>query len=169
MKQNYFIMYLIIVGVQLLICNYFHVTAYITLSLLPCAILCMPTKIGPSSAMLIAFATGLTVDFLAEGIVGINALALVPVAGARRWIFDMIIGKEIIASGEDISMKKLGVGAMLPAIVIAQSIFLFIYIWADGASARPAMFNILRFVLSLITGSALSLIMAQMLDPNERK
>ena len=50
MKQNYFIMYLIIVGVQLLICNYFHVTAYITLSLLPCAILCMPTKIGPSSA-----------------------------------------------------------------------------------------------------------------------
>lgn len=100
-------MYLIIVGVQLLICNYFHVTAYITLSLLPCAILCMPTKIGPSSAMLIAFATGLTVDFLAEGIVGINALALVPVAGARRWIFDMIIGKEIIASGEDISMKNM--------------------------------------------------------------
>ena len=39
MKQNYFLMFFIILGVQLLICNYFHISPYITLSLLPCIIL----------------------------------------------------------------------------------------------------------------------------------
>lgn len=169
MKQNFFTMYLIIVAVQLLICNYFHVTAYITLSILPCAILCMPTRIGPVASMFIAFATGLAVDFLAEGTAGINALALVPVAGARRLIFDLVFGKEITATGEEISLRKYGAGVMLPAIVLAQSIFLLIYIWADGASARPLIFNILRFFLSLAAGSAISLVTAQILDPNERK
>lgn len=82
MKQNYFLMFLLILGVQLLICNYLHITAYLTLSLLPCAILLLPTKVGTTASMLIAFASGLTVDVLAEGVVGLNALALVPVAGA---------------------------------------------------------------------------------------
>ena len=88
MKQNYFLMFLLILGVQLLICNYLHITAYLTLSLLPCAILLLPTKVGTTASMLIAFASGLTVDVLAEGVVGLNALALVPVAGARRWLCD---------------------------------------------------------------------------------
>lgn len=169
MKQNFMTMYILIVVVQLLICNYFHVSAYLTLSLLPCAILCLPMKIGTSLAMLIAFVTGLTVDFLAEGIIGLNALALVPVAGARRGICELVFGKELIASGDDVSMRKYGVETMIIALVLAQSLFLLIYIWADGASARPIMFNILRFIISLIVGIALSLVIAQMLDPNERK
>ena len=44
MKQNYFLMFFIILGVQLLICNYFYISPYITLSLLPCIILLLPTR-----------------------------------------------------------------------------------------------------------------------------
>ncbi len=169
MKQNYFLMFLLILGVQLLICNYLHITAYLTLSLLPCAILLLPTKVGTTASMLIAFASGLTVDVLAEGVVGLNALALVPVAGARRWLCDTFFGKEISLTGEDVSMMKYGLGKMAFVLAIAQSIFLLIYIWADGAAARPLMFNFLRFILSLLTGTVLSLVTANLLDPNERK
>ncbi len=55
MKQNYFLMFFIILGVQLLICNYYYISPYITLSLLPCIILLLPTRIGTLPAMLIAF------------------------------------------------------------------------------------------------------------------
>lgn len=54
-------------------------------------------------------------------------------------------------------------------LAIAQSIFLLIYIWADGSAARPLMFNFLRFILSLLTGTILSLVTANLLDHNERK
>lgn len=169
MKQRFFIMYLLIVCIQLLICNYFHVSAYITLSLLPAAIICMPTRINTTSAMLIAFATGITVDLLAEGVIGLNALALVPVAGLRRFLCDSIFGKELLAVGEDVSMRKYGILKMGFALFIAQSVFLIFYIWADGASARPFSFNLLRFACSLVTGIFLSLFIANTLDPNERK
>lgn len=169
MKQNYFLMFLLILGVQLLICNYLHISAYLTLSLLPCAILLIPTKFGTTTAMLIAFASGLTVDVLAEGVVGLNALALVPVAGLRRCLCDTFFGKEISLTGEDVSMMKYGPGKMALVLAIVQSVFLIIYIWADGSAARPFMFNFLRFTLSLVTGTLLSLVTANLLDPNERK
>ena len=66
MKQNYIMMFLLIVGVQLLICNYLHVSTFLTLSILPCAILLMPTRYSPVVAMLLAFVSGLAVDTLAE-------------------------------------------------------------------------------------------------------
>ena len=96
MKQNYFIMFFLTLCAQLLICNYFHISAYISLSILPVAILCLPTKIGAAGTMLIAFATGLGTDFLAEGLIGLNAAALVPVAACKRFICDSVFGKELI-------------------------------------------------------------------------
>lgn len=169
MKQNYIMMFLLIVGVQLLICNYLHISTFLTLSILPCAILLMPTRYSPVVAMLLAFVSGLAVDTLAEGVTGLNALALVPVAGARRWICGFIFGKELTSTGEDVSMMKYGTGKMALAIFIAQFIFLATYIWADGAEARPFMFNALRFSVSLVAGTLISLIIANLLDPNERK
>lgn len=169
MKQNYLMMFLIILGVQLLICNYLHISTFLTLSILPCAILLMPTRYSPALAMLLAFASGLAVDTLAEGVAGLNALALVPVAGARRWICGFIFGKELTLTGEDVSMMKYGTGKMAVAIFISQAIYLIIYIWADGASARPFMFNALRFMVSLVAGTLVSMIIAHLLDPNERK
>lgn len=169
MKQNYFMMFLLILGVQLLICNYFHISAYITLSILPCAILLLPTRYGTITAMIMAFGAGLAVDLLAEGTSGINVAALVPVAACRRGICNLVFGKELTLTGEDISFMKYGVWRMSIALIMAQAIFLVIYIWADGALVRPVTFNTFRFVLSVATGTALSLIVAQMLDPNERK
>lgn len=66
-------------------------------------------------------------------------------------------------------MMKYGLGKMAFVLAIAQSIFLLIYIWADGSAARPLMFNFLRFILSLLTGTILSLVTANLLDHNERK
>ena len=168
MKQNYIMMFLLIVGVQLLICNYLHISTFLTLSILPCAILLMPTRYSPVVAMLLAFVSGLAVDTLAEGVTGLNALALVPVAGARRWICGFIFGKELTSTGEDVSMMKYGTGKMALAIFIAQFIFLSIYISVISCP-NLGLFNALRFSVSLVAGTLISLIIANLLDPNERK
>ena len=169
MKQNYIMMFLLIVGVQLLICNYLHVSTFLTLSILPCAILLMPTRYSPVVAMLLAFVSGLAVDTLAEGVTGLNALALVPVAASRRFICNIVFGNELVSTGEDVSMMKFGATKLFSALAIGQFIFLFIYIWTDGSSVRDWPFILLRFALSWLTGVVASLFLANLLDPNERK
>ena len=169
MKQSFIIQYILISVVQVLICNYFYVSPYIILSIVPAAILCLPSSISNSAAMLIAFVTGLVVDLLAEGLLGLNTLALVPVAASRGFLREAIFGKEMTASGEDISIKKYGSAKVAFALAIAQTIFLALYIWADGASARPLTFNLLRFILSLPAGTLTCLVIVHCLDPYERR
>ena len=40
-KSNFFLVYLLLTVAQILICNYFHLTPYVTLSLLPVMVLCL--------------------------------------------------------------------------------------------------------------------------------
>lgn len=170
MRKSYTtLVYLLLVVVQILLCNYFHVTPYITLSILPIMILCLPLKISTVAAMIIAFVTGLSVDFLAEGLIGINALALVPVAYVRKSIIGFVFGEDLISRGEDFSIRKNGLGEVSMAILLVQSLFLIIYIAADGAGTRPFWFNAARFGASLAAGYLVALLLVDTLVPDSRK
>lgn len=170
MRKSYTtLVYLLLVVVQILLCNYFHVTPYITLSILPIMILCLPLKISTVAAMIIAFVTGLSVDFLAEGLIGINALALVPVAYVRKSLIGFVFGEDLISRGEDFSIRKNGLGEVSMAILLAQSLFLIIYIAADGAGTRPFWFNAARFGASLAAGYLVALLLVDTLVPDSRK
>lgn len=161
-------MYLILLLAQMVICNYFHLTYYVTLSLLPALILFLPTRIGPVWTMLIAAATGLVVDALAEGLPGLNMFALVPVAFARRGILSLVCGSELYANGENLSLKKHGTGKVATVLLIGEALFLALYIWADSAGTTPFWFNFLRFLCSLATGVALCLAAGDLLSDNGR-
>lgn len=170
MRKSYTtLVYLLLVVVQILLCNYFHVTPYITLSILPIMILCLPLKISTVAAMIIAFVTGLSVDFLAEGLIGINAIALVPVAYVRKSLIGFVFGEDLISRGEDFSIRKNGLGEVSMAILLVQSLFLIIYIAADGAGTRPFWFNAARFGASLAAGYLVALLLVDTLVPDSRK
>ena len=76
-KSGFFAVYAILVVAQMLLSNYFHLTQYILLSILPVMVLCIPLNVSTSASMVIAFVTGLLVDLLSEGLLGLNALAVV--------------------------------------------------------------------------------------------
>lgn len=169
MKRNGFALtYLLMVILQILICNYLRLPFNLVLSVLPVIVLFIPINHGTIFSLFLAFFTGLVVDFLAEGVIGINALALVPVAFCRKAIITMVFGSEIFARRENLSVKKHGIGKVTLAIIIAQSIFLLIYIWADGSAARPGWYNTLEFSLSLIAGLLLSLLISGYLTQEDR-
>ena len=170
MKQNNFpIAYVLMVVAQILICNYFHLSQYVVLSILPVIVLCIPTKVGTFAAMCIAFATGLSVDWLAEGVIGLNTLALVPVALIRKDLITLIFGEELFERKEAFTIRKYGIGKVSFSLLTVQALFLLIYIWADGANLRPFSFNLLRFGLSLLAGYLLSLLVVDITAPDDRK
>lgn len=168
-KSNFFLVYLLLTVAQILICNYFHLTPYVTLSLLPVMVLCLPVRISTTAALFIAFATGLSVDFLAEGLIGLNTLALLPVAFLRMPLIRLIFGEDLISRKEDFTVRKNGMGKVTLAILLVQALFLLLYIWADGAGTRPFWFNAVRFGASLLTGYLAALAVIGVLAPDTRK
>ena len=168
-QYNFFFTYALLLVVQLVICNYFHLSSYILLSILPVMVLCIPIRISTPVALVIAFATGFIVDLLSEGLLGINTLSLVPVAFVRHFVIQLVFGEEVFARNEDFSIKKSGLGKVSIALVIVQALFLLIYIFADGAGTRPFSFNLLRFFLSLIAGYAVSILLVDTLAPDSSR
>lgn len=170
MKNQFFgILYFLMVIGQMIICNYFQFTPYIVLSILPAMVLCMPLTARTPLCMIIAFASGLAVDWLAEGLIGINAAALVPVALARKTIIRFFLGEDLIARNDSFTFKKNGIGKISVALIVALSIFFAIYTAIDGAGTRPTSFNMIRFAASVTCSYAISLIVTAVLTPDDRK
>ena len=168
-KAGFYFVFVLLVVLQMLICNYFNLSAYVMLSILPVLILCVPLRLPTFWTMVLAFATGLAVDLLSEGILGLNALALVPVAYVRKEVIRLVFGAELFARKEDFSIRKSGLGKVILAIFLVQALFLLVYIWADGAGSRPFSFNVLRFAASLAAGCVVSLLIIDILAPDSRK
>ena len=167
-KSGFWLIYVILLVAQLLLSTYANFTPYVMVTMLPVMVLCMPIRVGTVLAMVVAFVSGLSVDLLSEGLLGLNALALVPVAFARNSIIRLIFGGELFAREEDFSIHRNGFWKVLVAIVLSTALFLAVYIWADGAGTRPLLFNAIRFGASLVAGTLLSLLVVNLLAPDSR-
>lgn len=168
-RSIFWLNYALLVVVQLLLSNFLRVSPYIMLTILPFMVLCISIRVETVGAMFIAAATGLTVDFLTEGVIGLNTISLIPVAFCRNGIIRLVFGTELFARREDFSPQRNGFGKTLLALLIAQSLFLVIYIWIDSAGMRTLSFNALRFGISLVTGMLVSLFTLGILAPDPRR
>lgn len=169
MRNNYWITFTLMVLLQIIICNYFQFTQYLMLSILPVLILLMPVNYSTITALLVSFAAAFAVDLLGEGgLLGINVVALLPIAFLRNNILEFTFGKEVFVRKKIITLERYGVRKMSTAIIIAQALFLFIYIWFDSAGTRPFWFNLARFCGSLAIGFGVSLALATVLASENR-
>lgn len=153
---------------QVLLLNLFNFSQYLTIFFLPAAILCVPVRRGAIYAMVVAFIAGFLTDFFADGMLGLVTCALVPVGYARTWILRWLFGPDIFERGEDISYRRYGFWPVLLALTLASLLFMFIYVWADGAGTRPLWFNLVRALLSTLVSSALSLFTVSLFSPERQ-
>lgn len=167
-KNEFWAVYLLLLLAQLLLSNYFNISPYIMVTILPVMVMCIPIRVGPVPAMVIAFATGLAVDLLSEGLLGLNAIALVPVALLRNTIIKFIFGDELFARKEDFCPKRNGLGKTAMAIFAGLAVFVIIYVWVDSAGTRPFWFNAARWGASVASSFLLSLACLPNLAPDTR-
>lgn len=167
-SNSFIILYISFVILQIIICNFFHFCPFVTISLLPALILCLPLSISTVSAMLIAFITGLSVDWLAEGLIGLNAASLIPVAALRKTIIKIYFGEDVIMRMPTFSIKRNGLLKVSVTALTSISIFLIFYISLDGAGTREFWFNLVRFLSSLIINYPLALIIINTLNKERR-
>ena len=158
--QNFGLLYSLLLICQVLLCNYFQFTPYAMLTLLPAMILCVPLTVSTTGCMILAFGSGLAVDWIAEGVIGLNASALIPVA---------FFGEDLITRKDSFSLRKYGMAKVSAAILSCLAVFLVIYIFLDGAGTKPLWFNLTRGGITLLCSYLVSLIVVNTLTPDDRK
>lgn len=157
------IKYVLLFLAQVAVWNYFNFTQYLFLVYLPALILCLPLGYGTVRTMIVAFLSGLVADFLVTGQLGMTSLALVPVALMRQSVVRLAFGSELFARGEDLSFHRQGWPKFLLCIVILTAIFLLIHIWVDGAGMYSLVFLALKFGISLLASTVVSVPVAYLL------
>ena len=163
MKRNdFWKAYILLLIAQLIISNYFRFTPFVMLSILPVMILSVPIRVNRFALLLVAFASGLLVDWLSEGVLGLNALAL-------NSVLRVVFGNELLARKENYTVKSNGLASVTMAIVMVQALFLILYIWVDSAGTRTFLFNFGRFLASLVVGVLVSLLTLNVLATETRR
>ncbi|MCQ2142515.1 MAG: hypothetical protein MJY56_00440 [Bacteroidales bacterium] len=167
--QNFWVYSILMVMIQIVLTNYFHVSPLLTLSLLPPLILCLPPALPPAWSPVLAFLVGLLVDAVSEAELGLNAASLVLAAFARRSVIKSIFDKETVERGNTISVRKNGLMKVSAALLILYTLFLGVYITADGAGTRGFIFNLGRYLLSLPLCYILGLIVVNIYSGNDKR
>ena len=145
--------YMLMLVAQALLNNYFWLSRYLLVSVMPVLVLMLPQRMGPIVSMLIAFASGLAVDFFSTGMLGITPLALVPVALTRTFTMGLIFGEEFVARDEEIGLDRVGVLKMALATLLSCALFFVFYVWADSAGTVGFWRAVLRWLLSVIVST----------------
>ncbi len=167
-SRRFWTIYILLVICQMVLCNYFNLSPRVSASILPAMVVCIPRSVTTPWAMLIAFATGLLVDFAADAVPGLNALALVPVAFCRTGILRLILGGDISERTEQLSFRTKGFAKVSGICAIAVALFIAIYVIADGAGTRPLLFNLSRFAASAVVSFVLSLAVVAAFSPKSK-
>jgi hypothetical protein len=119
--------------------------------------------------MLIAFASGLSVDWLSEGLIGLNTASILPVALARKTIIKLFMGEDLISRGDNFSYRKNGSVKISTAHSVCLVVFLSIYIILDGAGTRPVSFCLTKGIVSFVCNFFLAILVTNILSPDDRK
>ena len=158
MRNTYLVVeVLLLMLLQIVFWNFLNLSQLVVLCFLPAIILCLPIDTRPVISMLLAVAISFIVDFFSHGVMGLTAVALLPVAYLRPFIIRLVFGSELFARDEDISFAGQGVMKMMLAVSICTILFFIIYVWVDSAGTRTGIFNLARLVLSSIVSILVSL------------
>ncbi len=149
MNRSVSFLFFLMVLAQVLISYLFQTGPWCVLTLLPAMIFCLPTDRSTLRLMLVAFVSGLAVDFFADGILGLNAFSLVPVALVRRFLLVRLFNEELVTRGESISWRKWGLVRIFGCVLILTALFLLLYVAVDAAGERSFWACLSTFACSL--------------------
>ena len=148
--------YIILVIAQILLWNFCNFTQFLMVVYLPALILFLPIRQSVFKTMMVAFLTGVVVDFFSVSPIGLTSLALVPVAFSRQYVVWLVFGNEVYSRAENLSVERQGWRKVVFSILLVTLLFLLIYIAVDSAGTRPFWIDVVKGAVSLAVAVPLS-------------
>ena len=145
---------------QLVLSDYVHLGPWVYLCILPLLILCIPLSRSPQAVMLIAFALGLGLDILSDGVPGLNAFAAVLAAAPRKFFYRTLVNADRQDKTEVPKIREVGLPKYLKYLGVITALYLAAYIVVDCVSFRPPVFLLGKFLISWVASTALCLLLS---------
>lgn len=144
---RYIVIFILLIAFQAMLNGCFTFIPLFYISILPAALVMLPYTLPAVPYMLIAFASGITVDVLSDGVIGLNAAAYTAIAYFRKPVITIIQGK----------------GRFLENLIF-YSIFFLVYLGLDGILSYSPDIILLRFALNVVLNSIFALIVRNLLE-----
>lgn len=168
MNRHFSIVFAVMLLLQLVLVKYCQIGHMIYISILPAMILCQPTSRPTPLVILLAFLTGMCVDLLADGVVGLNTAALLPLALIQKPVIRLMIDEDVVERHYSFSFFRHGYIRVGGALLVMTLLYMILYMVLDNAGDRTAGFVILRIFLSSLVSMIFAMVATAMLSPKQK-
>lgn len=161
---KYILTGVILLLIQLVTDEYINVFPLLHIAVFPLLIIILPDNIKPIALMVIAFLFGLIIDAISDGVIGLNAAALVGVAFFKQPLLYAMLNKSNLIDMVVISSKNIKTGLYICICGILYSIFFFIYIVLDGITSADILYSLIRFAVDVTINLLIVIFLEKMLS-----
>lgn len=150
----------IMVICQILLSEYVNIWTVLYLAIFPQFIILLPPSINRFMYLLAAFVLGLSIDLLCDGVMGLNAAALVAMAYFRPVILKLTIPKASFDNYENTPLipRTVEIPKLLLINAVMLTVFFMVYILLDSAASFTFGYTLLKMVVCIVANSIVSII-----------
>lgn len=168
-NQSFIFSFILLMLVQFALGRYGQFP-YLYISLLPAMIMCLPMALPTWLCCIIAFLCGLGADFICDGVLGLNAVALVPIAAVNKTFVGFFISEELVERHYAFSFRQNGLGKVGGLMFLEICIYMLIYNITDNmGDTGNLVFISIKTVCSILASSLLGLVVVNTLCPKQTR
>ena len=155
-KLKYLLAVMAIVVIQLMLDEFINLSTILHLSIAPLIIITLPYTTPFILNMLAAFGLGLIMDFSAEGVLGLNASALVALAFAKPYLLRLFVMKGPLLEMPLVSRRYIRRSSDLYLLLLLYACFFIFYVTIDSLG----FFNIGRCLIRIVVYTVVNALFA---------
>lgn len=150
--------FVLLFAIQVLISNYLNLGPYVYICLIPFIILNIPMSTPTWLVMLASFATGLLLDMVSGGVLGLNAAAAVMTAFLRNPIYKATARRDRQDKTEVPSAANIGLSKYVLYMGSCTALYMFTYIFIDCIGTGHLLLIVLKFIASTVLNVVIALL-----------
>lgn len=136
--------------VQIFIAEFINLHQMVYIVITPLPVLFLPYNYSKSLTMVFAFIIGLLTDLSYDGVMGLNAAALVAVAFFKEPVLKLIVSKATRENLSEINSATAGKRAFALVSLALCSVFFLFYIALDNVLYFSFAYTSARFIINVL-------------------
>lgn len=151
------IRFVLLISVQVLLLNNMNLSGYLNPGIYILFVLLLPEDINKSLLLMLAFATGYTIDMFANT-PGLNAAATVLMAFLMPAVRNLFFKNIDFSPGEEPNLKKVGLGSFFRYTLVLVFIHHFTLFFLESFSFSLFFFTLARIALGTLLSTLIIII-----------
>lgn len=149
--------------IQILISGYINIWPVLYIAVFPFVIIILPQQINKFLLLVLAALLGLAVDFISDGILGLNAAAATALAFFKDPILRLTVSKTSLDNLSGVTEYALGSSKFILYTVLLYSVFFLFYMGLDSIGYYTFGYTLLRFSVNIVVNTIITVLFGKAL------